>query len=283
MAILLDGRALAATIRKKMKQRVAPMATPPGLAVILVGDDPASQTYVRLKGKACEEAGIRFEKFAYPTDVATSELIERVRELNAQADVNGILVQLPLPGQNTDAVIAAIDPFKDVDGFHPENLRRMEAGKPSLVSPVALGIVKLLESSGERIQDQSVVIVASDLFARPMASLLRERRPREIEVIASHQKNLPEKTRGAKLVIMACGIPHLLTGGMVSPGAVVIDVGTTRIGDDIVGDVEASSVEPVAGWLTPVPGGVGPMTVAMLLVNVVKAAELQRAAARSDV
>ncbi len=276
MAILLNGRAIAQTIRENVKQRVAAQSTPPGLAVILVGDDPASHTYVRLKGKACVEAGVRFEQYSFPATVSTEELVGKVRELNARKEVNGILVQLPLPSQDTDEVIANIDPNKDVDGFHPESLRRMESGEPGLISPVALGIMKLLEQTGQQIQGEAVAIVASTLFARPMVSLLSERQPRTIDVIDPDEKNIAAKTSQAKLVIAAAGRPGFLTGDMLRSGAIVIDVGTTRVGETIVGDVDAASAESVAGWLTPVPGGVGPMTVAMLLVNVLKAAQLQR-------
>ncbi len=271
MAKLLNGRALAEGIRQKIKERVLPLPVRPGLAVILVGDDPASHTYVGLKEKACQEAGIRFEKFLYRADVKDEELIVKIQELNHRPDVNGILVQLPLPGQDEDRVVAAIDPNKDVDGFHPESLRRLEHGEAGLISPVALGVMKLIDATEEDIAGRSACVVASTLFAKPFVNLLKERR---VHIISD--------TKTADMLIVAVGRPNSITGEMVKPGAIVIDVGTTRVQDKIVGDVDRASVEPVAGWLTPVPGGVGPMTVAMLIVNVLKAYQLQRRASSPE-
>lgn len=274
MATLLDGRAIGARIREKVKARVAAMPVSPGLAVILVGDDPASHLYDALKKKACEEAGIRFELFLYPADEPEQSLIAKVKELNARHDVTGILVQLPLPTQNADRVIAAVRPDKDVDGFHPENLKALRDGRPGIVSALALGIMKLVDGAGVARHPRHVAIVGSELFAEPLRHLFAEQRA-TVERVDPLDQDIASKTRGADILVTAVGKPGLIVGSMVKPDAIVIDVGTTRVGKRIVGDVEATSVLPVAGALSPVPGGAGPMTVAMLMVNILKAAGLQ--------
>lgn len=275
MAFLLDGKALGATIREKVKVRVATFSSPPTLAVILVGDDPASHLYVSLKQQACEEAGIGFELFRYTAEMPEEELLNIINELNAREEVTGILVQLPLPTQNADRIIAAIHPNKDVDGFHPENLRHLEAGEPGIVPALELGIMKLLSEALKTLpHPSSALIVGSAFFARPLLSLLKEIRVQATNVSAD-DASLDEKTRAADLLIVAVGRPGLMTKEMVKPGAIVIDVGTTRLNGRTVGDV-SEDVSEVAAALTPVPGGVGPMTVAMLLLNILKARELQK-------
>ncbi len=273
MAMHLDGKAQAQRIRDKIKNRVGALSTQPGLAVILVGDDPASHTYVALKQDACEEAGIYFEKFLYSAEVEESEIIKKVRELNTRKDIHGILVQLPLPNQDANNVIPEIDPLKDVDGFHKENLERLRRGEPAIASAVALGVMKLISTALEHYPkevNRTAVIVASVLFSEPIEILLKEHNL-PTTVIQAESDNLAEATKSADILIVAEGIPGLITGDMVKPGAIVIDVGTTRVDGKLLGDVEQASVEKVAGALTPVPGGVGPMTVAMLLVNILKA------------
>lgn len=274
MAIILDGRTLAQNIREKVKARVQALGTQPGLAVILVGDDPASHTYVALKKKACEEAGIRFEQHLYFATEPEDTLINKIHELNTRADVTGILVQLPLPTQNADRIIAQIDPLKDVDGFHPVNLQNLEAGKPAIASAVALGILKLI-GEAPRETNSEAVIVSSSLFAKPLQTLLREQHVLST-VVQSDDPKLADKAKTADILIVAVGQPGLITGDMVKPGATVIDVGTTRTDAGLKGDVDFDSVSKIAGAITPVPGGVGPMTVAMLLVNILKAYDLQR-------
>lgn len=274
MATILNGRELASRIRKKIKTRVQALQTQPGLGVVLVGDDPASHLYVSLKRQACEEAGIGFELFLYPTQTTEEEIILRVTELNDRKDIHGILVQLPLPSQNPDHVIAAIDPKKDVDGFHPENLSRLRRGEPCIASAVALGVMKLIDEAKAHGRG---CIVSSPLFAAPLEILLKERRI-ESTVVQAEDPHLAQKTREADVLIVAEGIPNLIKANMIKPGATVIDVGTTRTDEGLMGDVDFDSVEPVAGAITPVPGGVGPMTVAMLLVNILKAYDLQRKA-----
>ena len=317
MAQLLDGKTLAQAIRTKVKSRIQELRIHPGLAVILVGDEPASHLYVSLKQKACEEAGIRFMKILYPASVPESTLLEKIRELNARKNVHGILVQLPLPSQNADRVIAAIDPKKDVDGFHRANMQNLKEGKPGLVPAVALGIMKLIESAGVT-GAKMAVVVGSQLFAEPLIYLLKARGIATTAVPETAPK-LNAIVKTADIVITAVGRHGIITGRMIKfepdikgskwyrlisfftyvilpeivtslifgllnefveasrlrGKTVVIDVGTAKINGKLTGDVDAKSVSRVAGWLSPVPGGVGPMTVAMLLVNVVKACKMQ--------
>ena len=291
MAELIDGKALAARVRAKVKDRIGSQNLNPGLAILLVGTDPASHTYVQKKQEACAEAGIHFEKFFYPEFVRDDELISKIQELNQRAVIHGILVQLPLPaGHDTDKIIAQIDPKKDVDGFHPENLERLKNGKPAMVSAVALAVMKLVDEAMKKTPPSAgggsafggnptlqrggnAVIVSSDLFASPLVILLKEK---NISATVVHPDALDaDKTKTADILIVAAGKPHLITADHVKPGSIVIDVGTTKVEGKLLGDVDQPSVEPIAGALTPVPGGVGPMTVAMLLVNVLKACTLQ--------
>jgi methylenetetrahydrofolate dehydrogenase (NADP+)/methenyltetrahydrofolate cyclohydrolase len=278
MATILDGKSLATTIREKVKDRVVSLATKPGLAIILVGNDPASHVYVNLKQKACEEVGIHFEKFSYEETVSELELTEQIKTLNERKDIHGILVQLPLPTQNADQVISAIDPKKDVDGFHPLNLEALRQGKPTIAPAVALGILKLIDKALEN-RDRTnlrATIISSDFFAEPLQLLLREQH------IVSHvahpeDETFLEQTSSSDILIVALGVPNTIRAFMIKPGAILIDVGTTKVDGKIVGDVDKESVEPIAGALSPVPGGVGPMTVAMLLLNVLNAYQKQSA------
>lgn len=274
MAQILNGRAISGRIRDKVKIMVNQSPIKPGMAAILVGEDPASHLYVSLKENASKEAGIHFEKILFPSETAPAILIEQIHSLNARADIHGILVQLPLPNhQNPDAVIAAIDPNKDIDGFHPESLRRLEMGEPGLVSPVALGVMKILEESHEH--PSRAIIISSPIFARPLVALLKERGI-ESEVVDATDPELMHKTKIADLLIVAAGRPQLVKEAMIRPGAIVIDVGTTKVNERLVGDVDYESASRVAGAITPVPGGVGPVTVSMLLLNVLKAVGLNR-------
>jgi methylenetetrahydrofolate dehydrogenase (NADP+) / methenyltetrahydrofolate cyclohydrolase len=278
MAMPLNGRELALRIREKIKTRVKTLPSQPGIGVILVGNDAASHLYVSLKRQACEAAGINFELHLYPSATSEADIIAKVKELNTRKDINGILVQLPLPTQNPDPIIAAIDPLKDVDGFHPENLKRLSDGKPAIASAVALGVMKLINEALKFYtanKTYHACIVSSELFAAPLVTLLAERQIQS-KVVQAENSDLNEQTRVADILIVAEGIPELITGEMVKPGSIVIDVGTTQTDQGLRGDVDHESVKKVAGALTPVPGGVGPMTVAMLLVNILKAYDLQR-------
>jgi len=277
MAQILDGRALAQRIREKVKMMIASLPSKPGMAVILVGDDPASHLYVSLKEKACKEVGIYFEKFLFPASATTEVLVEKIKELNAREDVNGILVQFPLPSQDQDenAVAQAIDPNKDIDGFHPENLRRLEAGEPSLVPPVALGIMKLIDATNVDVRNKTATLVCSEFFARPIVALLKERRVRAEIGPSGPIGPIGPLGPMTDILIVAVGKPHSIQASQVKQGAIVIDVGTTKTSEGLLGDVDPN-VQDVAGFLTPVPGGVGPMTVAMLTLNVVKAYQIQQ-------
>ncbi len=270
MIRILDGRVQAARIREKIKQRVAALDSIPGLAVILVGSDPASHTYVDIKQKACEEVGIRFEKHLYSATESEQTLMKEIHSLNVRSDVQGILVQLPLPCQNADRVIAQIDPNKDVDGFHPENLRRLKNGEPAIASAVALGVMRLIGKSN---RGEKALIVSSVLFAKPLIILFKEQGV-IADNINEHDPQLSVKTKTADILVVAVGKPGIITGEMVKLGAMVIDVGTTKIDGKLYGDVDFASVQAVASAISPVPGGVGPMTVAMLLANVLKAHHL---------
>jgi len=274
MMQIIDGKAIAKTIRENVKTRTQALERTPGLAILLIGDDPASHVYVNLKQKACEEAGIHFEKFVYNSDVTTEELINKVHELNNRDDIDGVLVQLPLPSQDENAVIAAINPKKDVDGFHPENQRSLEEDKPCLAPATALGIVKLIDSTEEALEGKRAVVIGSELFTRPIRKLLEER---GVTTDRLDSKTLDKtQTLDYDILISVVGKPGLVTKDMLKDGAIIIDVGTTRVDDQIVGDVDSEVLNQKTGWITPVPGGVGPMTVAMLLVNVLKAYQLHQ-------
>lgn len=285
---LLDGRYLARELKEKVRLAVGVLTTPPSLAVILVGDDPASHLYVQLKEKAALETGIRFEKFLFPRTARQEEVIAKIQELNARQDVNAVLVQLPLPhGFSADLVVAAIDPTKDVDGFHPEYLRQMGQGiLPKVAPPVALGVMRLIAQAKSSIQGLHAVILAkSEIFALPLTLMLRDGgaivsliQPQRGDWCA-HEARL----KSADVIISAVGQPGIVNGDMVKPGAVLIDVGTTRqeeIRDGVsyvrtVGDVDAVSCESLSGYVSPVPGGVGPLTVAYLLWNTVELTRMQ--------
>lgn len=286
MAFILDGKSIAQTIREKIKLQVATLPTTPGLAIILVGDNPASHIYVTLKQHACEEVGIHFEKFLYPAEIDEQKLIEKIYELNARDDVHGILVQLPLPNQNADRVIETIDPKKDVDGFHPKNLASLRHGESTLAPAVALGIIKLIDVALKHDHphplpacrqawlvkevETRATIVSSDLFAEPLILLLRELNITST-ITRPEDSDFKQKTSSSDILIVALGKPGIITAEFVKPNAIVIDVGTTKINGKLFGDVDRESVEPIVSALSPVPGGVGPMTVALLLENVIKA------------
>jgi methylenetetrahydrofolate dehydrogenase (NADP+) / methenyltetrahydrofolate cyclohydrolase len=266
----IDGKAVAAKIMKKTARFRARLDREPGLAAVLVGDDPASHLYVRLKEKACRDTGIRFEKLIFPAGTSSDKVITAIDELNRRADIDAILVQLPLPtGLDENAVIAAMDPAKDVDGFHPENVAALMRGRPRLLPGLAAGIMELIRSTGVRPDGRQAVVVAnSRTFYEPLARVLADAGASPA-YIHPDDGRLAAAAAAADMLIVAIGRPRMITGKMVKPGAVVIDVGTNRFGKQVIGDVDADSVKAVAGHLTPVPGGVGPVTVAMLMANTV--------------
>ena len=280
-AQILDGKALAAEIRSEVKTQVAALAekgVSTALAVILVGDDSASQVYVRNKIKACADTGIRSLEFRMPAETTQQQLLAKIAELNADENVDGILVQLPLPKQiNADAVISAIDPVKDVDGFHVANAGALVTGKQGFVPCTPFGVMRLIEKSGVDPRGKSAVIVGrSNIVGKPMALLLLAS-DATVTVAHSRTPDLCAVTRNADILVAAVGRAKLIKADMVKPGAVVIDVGMNR--DEtgkLCGDVDFAEVKEIAGSITPVPGGVGPMTIAMLMQNTALAAQMRR-------
>lgn len=279
MATLMDGKALAAKVRAELKTKVdkhkADTGRVPGLAVILVGEDPASQVYVRMKNKACEEAGYKSIVNRMPETTTTEELLAQVNEYNNDDTINGILVQLPLPDQiNENEVLYAIDPKKDVDGFHPFNVGLMNIGEDTLFPCTPYGCTKFFEEYGIETSGKSAVVIGrSNIVGKPMTSLLIKANC-TVTVCHSRTQNIADVCKQADIVVAAIGKPEFVTADFVKDGAVVIDVGINRTDDGkLVGDVAFEEVEKKASYITPVPGGVGPMTIAMLLANTMKAFE----------
>ena len=288
-ARILDGARLAKEIRAEIASEVARMASrgrKPGLAVVIVGEDPASRVYVRSKGRACVEAGMLSETIELPASVSEAELLATIDRLNVDPAIHGMLVQLPLPKHiNSDAVLRRIAPGKDVDGFHPINVGRLASGDPAAFRPATpYGVQQMLVRAGIETKGAHAVIVGrSTIVGRPMASLLLQDGPggnATVTVCHSRSRDLPAVARLADILIVAIGKPRFVTAEMVRPGAAVIDVGINRVTDDsaergyrLVGDVDFEPVAAIASAITPVPGGVGPMTIAMLLRNTLQAAE----------
>jgi methylenetetrahydrofolate dehydrogenase (NADP+) / methenyltetrahydrofolate cyclohydrolase len=281
-ARVIDGKVVAAGVRERAASDAAQLAEeigrPPGLATVLVGDDPASAIYVRRKREACEEAGIRSFHHEPAADTSQEDLISLVDDLNGADEVDGILVQLPLPDQiDSAAVIAAIDPAKDVDGLTAASAGLLARGEPGLVSCTPRGVMELLASEGVDPEGADAVIVGrSNLVGRPMIGLLLGANA-TVTICHSRTRDLAEVCRRGDILIAAAGKPGLITAEMVKEGATVIDVGTNRTDDGLVGDVDFDAVKEVAGVISPVPGGVGPMTIAMLLANTVEAARARAA------
>ena len=275
---IIDGVALAGKIREEVAARTAALiaaGTKPGLAVVLVGSDPASQVYVKNKVAACQKAGLHSVLEQYPPSMTQAELLERVRALNADPAIHGILVQLPLPAHiDAHLVIETIAPEKDVDGFHVSNAGLLMTGKPLFRPCTPYGVMKMLEAEGVQLRGAvAVVIGASNIVGKPMTMLLQSAGA-TVTICNSKTRDLGWHTRHADVVVVATGKPRMIDGSMIKPGAVVIDVGINRGADGkLCGDVDFDSVIQVASAVTPVPGGVGPMTIAMLLVNTLEAAE----------
>lgn len=276
---LIDGNAHARALKDELRSRVAALkaaGTTPGLAVILAGDDPASAVYVRNKGRACADVGLHSEQHDLPASVSETELLQRVHALNADPRIHGILVQLPLPAHiSADRVLRAIDPAKDVDGFHPVNVGMLATGNPTLVPCTPAGVMRMLARESIPLEGRHAVIVGrSNIVGKPMAMLLLQENA-TVTICHSRTRDLPEVTRSADLLVVAIGRARFLKGDMVRPGTAVIDVGINRLPDGkLAGDVDYAAVLGRASHITPVPGGVGPMTIAMLLENTVRAAEL---------
>jgi len=284
-AILIDGKKIAEEIRAELTRKVAALAgrgVVPGLAVILVGDNPASVSYVTGKEKACAEIGIQSFETRFPEDVSEAKLLDKIAECNRDPAVHGILVQLPLPDHIDERrVISAIDPAKDVDGFTPINLGRMLLEEPCYIPCTPLGIIEMLTRGGVPLNGANAVVVGrSNIVGKPLANLLiRKSINATVTVCHTGTKDLASKVKAADIVIACAGRPGLVSADMVKPGACVIDVGVNRIPDAtkkkgyrLSGDVDFDAIEKIAGWITPVPGGVGPMTITMLLSNTIDAA-----------
>ena len=277
-AKIIDGKNIAQQMREELKRKVQTFATPPGLAVIIVGENPASKVYVRNKEKASIDAGIRSEVIALPGQVSQEEVLERIHALNRDPAIHGILVQLPLPAHfDARRVLDSISPEKDVDGFHPSNVGALFLGNPGLQPCTPHGVMKMLEYENVSIRGKHAVIVgASNIVGKPMAVMLLSKGA-TVTICNSKTPDLGHHTRDADILVVAVGRPNLVTGDMVKAGAVVIDVGMNRLEDGkLAGDVDFDSARLKASLITPVPGGVGPMTIAMLLENTVEAAERAR-------
>lgn len=277
-AQIIDGKAVAARLKANLKARIAGLTAqgkPPGLAVILVGDNPASRVYVNMKQKSCAELGIYSEEHSMPGTTSAAELVELIQKLNHDPRIHGILLQLPLPQQLDELkMLELIAPAKDVDGFHPVNGGKLLAGIPGLLPCTPAGVIDLIRETGVAIAGKECVVVGrSNIVGKPQALLLL-REHGTVTICHSRTADLAAVCRRADILVAAVGRPELITGAMVKPGAIVIDVGTNRQADGkLVGDVNYASVAEVAGWITPVPGGVGPMTIAKLMENTVISAE----------
>ena len=281
MAKLLMGKEVSARIKAELKTEVENLKKEginPGLAVIIVGEDPASQVYVRNKERACEECAIYSEKYALTAETTQEELLKLIDELNNKSSISGILVQLPVPKHiDEKTIINAIAPNKDVDAFHPVNVGKIMVGNYDFVPCTPAGVMELIKESGIDVSGKECVIVGrSNIVGKPQAMLLLHQNG-TVTICHSKTKNLAEKTKNADILVAAVGIPNFIKGDMIKEGAVVIDVGINRLENKkLCGDVEFESAEKVAGAITPVPGGVGPMTIAMLMKNTVKAAILNK-------
>lgn len=297
-ANIIDGKALARQIESEVAAAIRRLGYAPGLTAVRVGNDPASEVYVRNKAKKADELGLRGTQRIFPAELSEADLLAEVAALNSDDQVDGILVQLPLPKHiDPKKVIDAIDPSKDVDGFHPCSVGMLHLGRPTLVPCTPAGVMRLIDSTGKRIEGANAVVVGrSDIVGKPMAALLLQRSA-TVCICHSRTRDLGSIIRQADIVVAAVGKPLLVTAEMVKPGAVVIDVGMNRVdvtfanrlahdsdksktlaknGTVLVGDVDFARVREVAGWITPVPGGVGPMTIAMLMHNTLAAAARRR-------
>ena len=278
MAEIIDGKGIARSMEKELGQQVEALVKEkeirPGLAVILVGEDPASKTYVRNKERACKRVGVHSEVHRLPEETTEQEVLDLIDRLNQAPDIHGILVQLPLPSHISDkACIHAIKPEKDVDGFHPISAGNLLIGEKGFLPCTPHGILVLLDRLGVELKGKHAVVVGrSNIVGKPVALLLL-RRHATVTVCHSRTADLGAVTRQADVLVVATGRPEMISGDMVKPGAVVIDVGVNKVGDRLVGDVEFTSASEVAGAITPVPGGVGPMTIIMLIKNTIEAAQ----------
>jgi methylenetetrahydrofolate dehydrogenase (NADP+) / methenyltetrahydrofolate cyclohydrolase len=277
--MLIDGKALAADVEAETRpsvERLAARGIVPGLATVLVGENPASQMYIRLKHAACDRVGIRSENVVLPENTTEEQLIAKIQELNERPDIHGILLQLPLPkGLSPQKAMMTIKPEKDADGFHPENMGALLLGAERLVPCTPRGIIYALERLGKKLEGAEAVIVGhSNVVGKPLAAMMLNRNA-TVQVCHVFTKDLAKHTRDADILVVAAGVPGLIKKDMVKPGVFIFDVGINRVGNKTVGDVDYDAVKEVASAITPVPGGVGPLTVSMLLSQVVIATESQ--------
>ena len=277
-AQIIDGKAIAQEVRAAWKVRADALKArgiTPGLAVIIVGEDPASKVYVNNKVKACAELGLHSEHIVLPADTTETTLLAKISHLNSDSKIHGLLVQLPLPKHiDSNKVLLAISPEKDVDGFHPMNVGALVGGNTKLPPCTPHGAMMLLEKMGITLEGKHAVVVGrSNIVGKPMALMLLQKNA-TVTICTSKTIDLGKYTRDADILVVATGKPQMITGDMIKPGAAVIDVGINRLANGkLVGDVDFDSAKKVAGWITPVPGGVGPMTITMLVANTVRAAE----------
>ncbi len=277
--MIIDGKSMASEIEAEVRSKVQKLTAKgivPGLAAVLVGANPASQMYVRLKHSACARVGIRSENVQLPEDIQEEQLLAKIEELNQRKDIHGIMLELPLPKHlDPRKAMMTIAPEKDVDGFHPENMGALLLGAEKLVPCTPKGIIYALERLGVKLEGAEAVIVGhSNVVGKPLAAMMLNRNA-TVQVCHVYTKNLAEHTRRGDILVVAAGVPGLIKADMVKPGAYVFDVGINRVGDKTVGDVDFDAVKEVASAITPVPGGVGPLTVSMLLGQVVQATEAQ--------
>jgi len=282
-ANIIDGKSIAQKVKNEIASRTSQLKQKgiiPGLAVVIVGNDPASRVYVNSKKKACDEVGFYSEEYSLPETVSQSELVNLIKNLNDKSDINGILVQLPLPAHiDEQQIIHAINPLKDVDAFHPFNVGRIMIGNPDFLPCTPAGVMELIHSTGEPIEGKHCVVVGrSNIVGKPMSMLLLSKNG-TVTICHSRTKNIEEICKSADILVAAVGKPCMITGDMVKEGAIVIDVGINRLENGkLCGDVDFETVSKKASYITPVPGGVGPMTIAMLMKNTLKACELQNKA-----
>ena len=277
-AQIIDGKAIARSVEEEVAAELRRLDFKPGLVAIRVGNDPASEIYVRNKAKKADELGLRGEQRVFPESLSEANLLAEVARLNEDDAVDAILVQLPLPKQiDAKKVIDAIDPEKDVDGFHPMNVGYLHLGRPALVPCTPAGVIRLIDSTGEKIEGKHAVVIGrSDIVGKPQAALLLQRNA-TVTICHSRTRDLPAIARQADILVAAIGKARFVTADMVKPGAIVIDVGMNRVDGKLAGDVDFAAAKELAGWITPVPGGVGPMTIAMLMRNTLTAAVRRRA------
>jgi methylenetetrahydrofolate dehydrogenase (NADP+) / methenyltetrahydrofolate cyclohydrolase len=276
-AQLIDGKAVAKVLEAEVAAEIARLGFRPGLVAVRVGNDPASEVYVRNKARKARELGLEGTELVFPEAMSEADLLAEVARLNADDSVDGILVQLPLPKQiEAKKVIEAIDPAKDVDGFHPINVGLLHLGRPALVPCTPWGMIRLIESTGQTIEGKRAVVIGrSDIVGKPVAALLLNRNA-TVTICHSRTRDLAAVAREAEILVAAIGKARFVTAEMVRPGAIVIDVGINRVDGKLVGDVDFDAARASAGWITPVPGGVGPMTIAVLMSNTVRAAARRR-------